>query len=426
MNDVHLRLSDNKSNAPPVTHPPIGRVLLDQGKIASNDLTHALNLQRRIDAPLGDIMISEGLINKKDVLSALAAQARAEGADLELDPPEMEMANRLPASLCLRFGVVPWREDARALYVATSSPAGFTQLLDACGPQSRQLFPVIVDDAQIQAHQSRLYGNELAQGAAVRVPAQESCRSWADRGHRRLLWAAMAFCSLVSALVFAPAWSVTALALWAVITLLMTSTLKAAALFIHLSGARAVQGARASGKPFRMPRVSVLVPLLKEKEIAGQLIARLSQLTYPKSLLNVVLVLEEGDTLTRQTIARTTLPDWMSVIEVPEAGGLTTKPRALNYALDFCKGSIIGVWDAEDWPEADQIEKVVTRFNTAPDNVVCLQGRSGLLQFAQLMARAVFHDRICHLVAHRDAGHCPHGPCGPAGWHDPVFQTHSP
>lgn len=374
MNDIRLRLSDNKSNASPVTHPPIGRVLMDQGKIASNDLTHALNLQRRIDAPLGDIMISEGLINKKDVLSALAAQARAEGADLELEPPAMEMAGRLPAALCLRYGVVPWREDARALYVATSSPAGFTQLLDACGPTDRQLFPVIVDDAQIQAHQSRLYGSELAQGAAVRVPAAESCRSWAGRGHHRLLWAAVAFCLIAAALVFAPLWSVTVLALWAVMTLLMTSTLKAAALFLHLMGGGRVQAAPANFKPFRMPRVSVLVPLLKEKEIAGQLIARLSQLTYPKSLLNVVLVLEEGDTLTRQTIARTTLPDWMSVIEVPEAGGLTTKPRALNYALDFCKGSIVGVWDAEDWPEADQIEKVVTRFNTAPQNVVCLQG----------------------------------------------------
>jgi cellulose synthase/poly-beta-1,6-N-acetylglucosamine synthase-like glycosyltransferase len=64
----------------------------------------------------------------------------------------------------------------------------------------------------------------------------------------------------------------------------------------------------------------------------------------------------------------------MSVIEVPEGGGLTTKPRALNYALDFCKGSIIGVWDAEDWPEADQIEKVVSRFQKASDDVVCLQG----------------------------------------------------
>ena len=62
------------------------------------------------------------------------------------------------------------------------------------------------------------------------------------------------------------------------------------------------------------------------------------------------------------------------MIEVPSANNLTTKPRALNYALDFCRGSIIGVWDAEDAPEPDQIEKVVTRFQHAPENVACLQG----------------------------------------------------
>ena len=89
---------------------------------------------------------------------------------------------------------------------------------------------------------------------------------------------------------------------------------------------------------------------------------------------NKVLVLEAGDVITRQTLAHTALPPWISVIEVPSANNLTTKPRALNYALDFCRGSIIGVWDAEDAPEPDQIEKVVTRFQDAPENVACLQG----------------------------------------------------
>ena len=87
-----------------------------------------------------------------------------------------------------------------------------------------------------------------------------------------------------------------------------------------------------------------------------------------------MLVLEQHDTVTRDTIARTELPSWISVIEVPSANRLTTKPRALNYALDFCRGSIIGVWDAEDAPEPDQIEKVVTSFQDAPESVACLQG----------------------------------------------------
>ncbi|WP_227267352.1 glycosyltransferase family 2 protein [Roseobacter weihaiensis] len=427
MNDLHLGLADRETLGPPVSHPPIGRLLVDIGKIAPRDLQHALNLQTRIDAPLGDIMISEGLVEKQDVLSALATQARAEGADLALDPPLPEMAARLPAALCLRYGVVPWREDARALYIATSSPAEFTALCAELGPMEKPLFPVIVDEAQIQSHVGRLHGAELVCKAARRVPAAESCRDWAGLATVRSRWCTAVVLGCVLFGLSAPALLITMLALLATVTLLMTTVLKLAALVVHVMPASAKQrlapaelartfsrlwpsskpaksvqelvllpqsradaalriagAARAfggaglptinSGDRFRLPRVSVLVPLLHEREIAGQLIDRLSRLTYPKSLLEVVLVLEASDTLTRETIARTSLPDWMRVIEVPEGGDLTTKPRALNYALDFCRGSIIGVWDAEDWPEADQIERVVTRFQAAPAKTACIQG----------------------------------------------------
>jgi len=45
------------------------------------------------------------------------------------------------------------------------------------------------------------------------------------------------------------------------------------------------------------------------------------------------------------------------VVVVPDAKGLATKPRAMNYTLDFCHETIIGVWDSEDAPEPDQVEK---------------------------------------------------------------------
>ncbi|GFE48718.1 glycosyl transferase [Roseobacter cerasinus] len=362
--------------APAIRYEPIGRMLVNDGKIAQNDLDHALKIQSQIDAPLGEIMVSEGLLSKRDVLHAVGAQCHARGADLDLEPPAAKMAACLPAEVCLRHGVVPWKRDGLRILVATSSPSDFAALCQTMKRRGLSLFPVIVDDVQIQTHISRLYGAELAQKAETRVPEVESCRSWGTRVQNRSLWAGGICTALAASLLLAPAWTVTLAVLWAVLTLAMTTGLKAAAFAAQLTQPSAVRRGRSdiSTAKFRLPRVSVLVPLLKENEIAGQLIARLSRLTYPKFLLNVVLVLEEGDETTRQTIAETELPEWMSVIEVPGAGSLTTKPRALNYALDFCRGSIIGVWDAEDWPEADQIERVVTRFNGAPENVVCLQG----------------------------------------------------
>ncbi|MEM8548878.1 MAG: glycosyltransferase, partial [Pseudomonadota bacterium] len=119
--------------------------------------------------------------------------------------------------------------------------------------------------------------------------------------------------------------------------------------------------------------VSLLVPLFREKDIAGSLIGRLSKLTYPKSRLEALLILEAEDLQTRKVLAATDLPPWMRVITVPP-GALQTKPRAMNYARRFAHGEIIGIYDAEDAPAPYQIEAVVAHLERADDDVACVQG----------------------------------------------------
>ncbi len=50
-----------------------------------------------------------------------------------------------------------------------------------------------------------------------------------------------------------------------------------------------------------------------------------------------------------------------------------TKPRALNVAMPFARGSLVAVFDAEDLPEPRQLRRAATRFASAPPNVACLQ-----------------------------------------------------
>jgi hypothetical protein len=375
MSDLYLRLPDPQVATPEAECLPLGRVMVNAGIITQNDLVHALDLQRHIDAPLGEILVAEGLTTRADVLQMVSRQHSIPVADLVADPPDETLRSALPASLCLTHRCVPWLKMADLLLVGVSHPEDFNKLRACLGARGRRMLPVLVDDQQIRTHISTLYGAELAQKAAKRVPAALSCRSWNPEAPRRKQIAFVLLALLCAALLLTPLWTITIGVLFAFITLLMSTALKTAALIARLSQmSEPTPPAAGPRKAFPMPKVSVLVPLLREEEIAGKLIQRLTRLTYPKSLLEVVLVLEESDTITRATIARTPLPNWISVIEVPDANNLTTKPRALNYALDFCRGSIIGVWDAEDAPEPDQIEKVVTRFQDAPENVACLQG----------------------------------------------------
>ncbi len=376
MSDLRLRLLAPTSVADERTTLPMGRQLVADGLITQQELLNALNLQRRVETRLGDILVAEGTVQSADLLAALAKQHNAQQIDLRATPPRRSIADALSHDLCLHFQVVPWMWVDNTLLVATARPDTFDQLARSIGVRGPALLPVIADAAAIRDQIGRLYRTDLAHKAITRVPAHESCRNWGASTQARTLWLWAVGFALMACLMLVPAWTVTAACLWAVLTLMATTAMKGAALI-----AQAVAGLRRRRapppplpQPFRLPRVSVMVPLLHEKEIANALIKRMERLTYPKSLLEVVLVLEASDTMTRETIARTDLPAWISVIEVPDADCLTTKPRALNYALDFCKGSIIGVWDAEDAPEPDQIEKVVLRFQTAPPEVACLQG----------------------------------------------------
>jgi cellulose synthase/poly-beta-1,6-N-acetylglucosamine synthase-like glycosyltransferase len=160
----------------------------------------------------------------------------------------------------------------------------------------------------------------------------------------------------------------TALLMLTVTNVLVTQITKLSALLL-IRGRDAM--ARAA-KPDAFPLTSVLVPLLHETDIAGALVKRLSRLTYPKSRLDVALVLEAGDKQTKDTLRNTELPAWMRVIEVPP-GTVQTKPRAMNYAVKFCRGEIVGIYDAEDAPAPDQLERVVMAFQNAPPQVACVQ-----------------------------------------------------
>ncbi|MCA3575546.1 MAG: glycosyltransferase [Aestuariivirga sp.] len=121
-----------------------------------------------------------------------------------------------------------------------------------------------------------------------------------------------------------------------------------------------------------LPCYSVLVPLFRETSVLQQLVRGLGALRYPAEKLDIKLILEEEDILMQRALAAMELPSHFELIVVP-AGRPQTKPRALNYALAFCRGTLLTIYDAEDVPEPDQLRKAASRFAMAPPELACLQ-----------------------------------------------------
>ncbi|NCO87816.1 MAG: glycosyltransferase [Rhodobacterales bacterium] len=302
-----------------------------------------------------------------------AAQARARGLDL-IDPialpPDRQLIDRLGAHDCLRLGLLPWRRQGGATVILTARSGlvarHMTRLVATFGPVRMAW----ADEARSQSAVLAAVGPALAARAETRVAAADSCRDWDQR--RILGWAAALAAAVLSLALTAPA---------VLLLVLLTGTAGVLALNTIMKGAAAVLALRARPAPpapvpiaaDRLPIVSLLVPLYHEREIAAHLLTRLARLDYPRDRLDICLILEDDDTTTRATIAATALPDWYQVILVPR-GTLRTKPRALNHALDFARGTILGIYDAEDAPAPDQLQKVVAHFATTAPDVACLQG----------------------------------------------------
>jgi cellulose synthase/poly-beta-1,6-N-acetylglucosamine synthase-like glycosyltransferase len=64
----------------------------------------------------------------------------------------------------------------------------------------------------------------------------------------------------------------------------------------------------------------------------------------------------------------------VTVISVP-AVGPRTKPKALNVALPFARGSYTVIYDAEDNPEPDQLRRALRAFAAGGERLACVQAR---------------------------------------------------
>jgi len=352
---------------------PVERALLANGAVSAGDIALARGVQGVCDAGLGRILTAEGLIGDDDLLDAHArhfGSRRLDAAGLaRLAPLDTDLT---PGRL-LRHGVLPVRDRDGQPALVCHDPGAGVALLPDLPPDLRAARLLWAPRAAIQNRIAELHRPALAQAMTTRVPETESCRSW-DVSHRRRLAAVLGLIAALGGLcVLWPRLVFAVLAGWAVLTLVVAGLYRIAAFVAGLAARRETETAPEIGGDARLPRISILVPLFRETEILHALVARLGRLTYPKCLLDVILVLEETDTETRRALAGIDLPGWMRALVVPD-GAPRTKPRAMNHALDFCEGDIVGIYDAEDAPDPDQLTRVARRFLSAPPEVVCLQG----------------------------------------------------
>jgi len=367
----HLKIVPNQSDtyvAHDINRLSIGRVLLSKNWVTEGDLLKAWSIQRVEAVPIGEILIGMGIITTDQLYQALAVLHGLEQVDFETHPPSMNWATFSDAQTSLQQGFVVWRSTDHSLTIAITDPNNMAMVRKLFQHMDKSVSFMLVKPTDLQRFIILNQGNTLQEAALNCCPKTMSCQSW-SRWKKSSVLGLAAFISVIGASVFAP---IIALSTSLVCVLIALTFLMGFRLLCLFALRKPSDTPDEPLKTIKRPKVSIMVPLFKESAIIERLLGRLQALAYPRELLEICFIYEEKDYETKAALDRLNLPYNMKTIEVPR-GQLQTKPRAMNYALDFCSGSIIGIYDAEDAPEVNQIEQIVRKFATSDKKVACIQ-----------------------------------------------------
>lgn len=142
------------------------------------------------------------------------------------------------------------------------------------------------------------------------------------------------------------------------------------------------------------PTVSILIPAHNEENVIGKLLEKMTELSYPKEKLEVILV-DDASSDNTGKIAEEYAKKYKFIKVLHRDGGIggKGKPAALNAGFRQSTGEIVICFDADYLPNSGIIIKLVEKF--ADPNVGAVQGRPVVLNESKnIVTRLIALERI--------------------------------
>jgi len=349
--------------------------LLDK-TIDAPTLTRACHIAERWGTSPHDVLIANGWITQKDYFRSLAKTcgtdfvSREESAILTPATPERSLRE------CLRTGLLRQAARGKTRFVLATHSARPTELKNTLTRHfGRRLAigtPGDLRKTLMHSFADRLM-KEARNGLAARFPSESAATGITTT--QRFLLAGLASLILVFG-IFAPLETLRFLAGIATVFFALVVCLRIAACInlVLTLPLRWLKRAPVRIPDRDLPLYTILVPLFREHRVLPALTQALARLDYPAAKLDIKLIFESIDKKTLEVAKNLNLPGNFEFIIVPDAQP-RTKPKALNYALQFARGDFAVIYDAEDRPDSGQLRAAMAAFHAGPPNLACLQAR---------------------------------------------------
>ena len=131
-----------------------------------------------------------------------------------------------------------------------------------------------------------------------------------------------------------------------------------------------------SYKTDELPKISLIVPTKNEETVIRRCLNGIMNVDYPKDKMQIIVVDGKSEDNTGKICSEFSekYPENIKIISEKTPNG---KPAALNLALPYINGEILGVFDADSLPEKDVLAKVAFYFKD--EQLKALQGRTNSL-----------------------------------------------
>ena len=359
-------------------HLEVAKLLVARKLLRLTGLAEALRARADWGHDLAHILIAQGHVRRRDYYQAVADTYGLPFVDLGKDPVDSTLTSIEDRGDYTERNLIPWRRHGEKVAIATTSITPFHfEWAEARYGEGGFDF-VITSPFDILWQTQALFRDWdgfFAREALYSWKPEHSAKITVTKSQKVTLWIMLAV--LVVALAVAP--TQTLVVLMAIATSLYSLTFAFKFLLTWVGSSRRVDmeispEAVAALRDPDMPIYTVLVPMYREAKVLPLLVHSLKGLDYPASKLEVKLVLEEDDQETIDAAKALRLPGNFEIVRVPKSQP-KTKPKACNYALQFCRGEFVTIYDAEDQPEPDQLKKAVLAFHNSDDKLACVQGR---------------------------------------------------
>lgn len=126
-------------------------------------------------------------------------------------------------------------------------------------------------------------------------------------------------------------------------------------------------------KKDELPNFSIIVPTKNEEAVIGRCLTALMNLDYPKDKMDIIVVDGNSSDSTGKICMEFSKehPQNIKFIVEKESRG---KPAALNLAMTYVTGEIVGTFDADSVPERDSLQKVASYLTDK--HIMALQGKT--------------------------------------------------